>query len=75
MAFWQENVSQIISSNGFPLLEGSGSISSREMEQKTSDLYMKFDQSRRQQESLKADQQDEAELEALEVRLKSRGKK
>lgn len=75
MAFWQENASHIITSNGFPLLEGAGSISNKEMEQQTSELYLKFDQSRRQQESLKADQQDEAELKALEERLKSRGKR
>ena len=72
MAFWKENVDQIISSNDFPLLSHAGSISHKQMEQQTSGLYLDFDKNRKQQEALAADQQDEAELNALEQKLKHR---
>ena len=74
MAFWKQSVGQIITSNGFPLLTHSGSISHEQMEARTGELYLKFDQGRKQQEAMQADQQDEAELKALESALKRRTK-
>lgn len=72
MAFWKENVDQIITSNGFPLLEHAGSVSHEQMEARTEELYHEFDQQRRKQEALAADQQDEADLKALEIKIKRR---
>ncbi len=72
MGFWKENVDHIITSNGFPLLAHAGSISHGEMEQKTTSLYLDFDQRRKKQEALEADQQDEADLKALENKIKRR---
>jgi hypothetical protein len=75
MAFWRQNVDQILSSNGFPLLAHAGTISHAQMESKTEALYQEFqyfDQRRKQQEALQADQQDEVELKALENTLKNR---
>jgi hypothetical protein len=72
MAFWKQNVDQIITSNGFPLLSNSGSISHQRMEAHTAELYQHFDKQRRKQEALQADQQDEADLQALESKLKRR---
>lgn len=72
MAYWKENVDQIITTNGFPLLQSAGSISHTQMENKTSELYLDFDQHRKKQEVLRADQQDEADLKALEQKLKHR---
>lgn len=72
MAFWKQNVDQIITSNGFPLLSNAGSISHQQMEARTAELYQQFDQQRRKQEALQADQQDEADLQALESKLKRR---
>ena len=74
MAFWRQNVDQIISSNDFPLLAHAGSISHAQMESKTETLYLDFDRRRKQQEALEADQQDETELKALENTLKNRSK-
>ncbi len=74
MSFWRENVDQIVTSNGFPLLEHAGSISHQQMEEKTSELYLEFDQNRKQQEAIEADLQDETELKALEQKLKKRPK-
>lgn len=72
MRFWKENVDQIISSNGFPLLTSSGSISHKQMEQTTSELYLEYDQQRRADEARETDRVDEAELKALEKQLKER---
>ena len=72
MAFWKQNVDQIITSNGFPLLSNAGSISHQQMEARTAELYQQFDEQRRQQEALQADQQDEADLQALVSKLKTR---
>lgn len=75
MAFWKQNVDQIITSNGFPLLTHAGAISHEQMEARTGELYLKFDQDRKRQEAIQADQQDEADLQALETKIKRRPKK
>jgi len=75
MAFWKGNVDQIITSNGFPLLTHAGSISHEQMEERTGELYLQFDQDRQKREAAEADQQDEAELKALETKIKRRPKK
>ena len=74
MAFWRENVGQIIVSNGFPLLSGAGTVSHARMEQKLEPLYLDFDQRRKAEEARAADAQDEADLKALERTLKNRPK-
>ncbi len=75
MAFWKQNVDQIITSNGFPLLTHAGAMSHGLMEARTGELYLKFDQDRKRQEAIQADQQDEADLKALETKIKRRPKK
>ena len=72
MAFWRENVGQIITANGFPLLAGAGSVSHARMEQQIAPLFMDYDQRRKAQEAQAADEQDEAELKALEDKIKHR---
>lgn len=72
MSFWKQNVDQIITTNGFPLLTHAGSISHEQMESKTSALYLDYDQRRKAQEAQEADQQDEAVLKALEQKIKHR---
>jgi hypothetical protein len=75
MNFWKENIAQIISSNGFPLLTNAGTMSHVQIEHKTTALYLDFDQHRKEQEAFEADQQDETELKALENKLKRRNNK
>jgi hypothetical protein len=75
MAFWQQNVEQIIGSNGFTVLTHAGKISHVRMEQQIEPMFKDFDQRRKQQEAARADSQDEAELKALENSLKNRMKK
>jgi hypothetical protein len=75
MAFWQQNVEQIISSNGFTVLTHAGKVSHARMVQKIEPMFLDFDQRRKQQEAARADRQDEAELKALENCLKNRNQK
>jgi hypothetical protein len=72
MHFWKQNVDQIITSNGFLLLTHAGSVSHEQMEARTSELYLQFDQQRKTQEALEADGQDEADLKELETKIKGR---
>ena len=74
MAFWRQNVDQIITSNGFPLLTHAGTISHQQMEARTGELYIRFDQDRKQREAIEADLQDEADLKALEAKIQRRPK-
>jgi hypothetical protein len=71
-AFWRENVGQIITANGFPLLAGAGSVSHARMEQQIAPLFMDYDQRRKTLEAQAADAQDDAELKALENKIKHR---
>ncbi|PTX96786.1 hydroxyacid dehydrogenase [Spartobacteria bacterium LR76] len=72
MSFWRENVDQIITSNGFPLLTHAGSVSQQQMEQKTTAFYLDYDQRRKEEEAAAADRLDEADLQELEAKLKRR---
>ncbi len=72
MAFWQENVGQIIAANGFPLLSDAGSVSHARMEQEVGSLFRDYDRRRKTMEAQAADAQDEAELKALESKIKHR---
>ncbi len=72
MSFWMENVGQIITSNGYPLLTGPGALSHAQMEARTTHRYVEFDTQRRQLEARAADESDDAELAALENRLNRR---
>jgi hypothetical protein len=74
MDFWKQNVDQIITSNGFPLLTHAGSISHEEMQQHTEKLYLDFDEQRKRREALEADQQDEDDLKTLETKIEGRSK-
>lgn len=72
MDFWRENVGQIVASNGFPLLAGAGSVSHSRMEKQITPLFLDYDQRRKSLEAQAADEQDEAELKALESKIKDR---
>lgn len=72
MAFWRENAGQIITANGFPLLAGAGLVNHARMEQQIAPLFMDYDQRRKAEEARAADEQDDAELKALENKIKHR---
>ena len=72
MRFWMENVGQIIASNDFPLLANAGSVKHVDMEAQTAERWLAFDTQRKQQDARAADAADEAELTALESKIKKR---
>ncbi|NWK54587.1 virulence RhuM family protein [Verrucomicrobiaceae bacterium N1E253] len=72
MSYWQNNVAQIITSNGFALLENAGSVSHQQMLEQTSQQYLSFDQQRKHREAIESDQADEHELKALVDKIKRR---
>lgn len=72
MSFWKENIDQIVTSNGFPLLQGAGGISHEKMEASTGALYIEYEARRKKLEALAADQADETELKSIEAKLKRR---
>ena len=72
MRFWMENVGQIITFNGFPLLAGAGSVSREQMETQTAERYLSFDAQRTRQDARAADAADEAELAELENKINRR---
>ena len=72
MAFWRENVEQLVAANGYPLLVGPGSISHGHMEQQVGARFLDFEQQRSLGEAKAADAQDEEELRALEAKVKRR---
>jgi hypothetical protein len=74
MAFWQQNLEQIISSNDFTVLTHAGKVSHARMGQQIEPMFMDFDQRRKDEEAQAADMQDDAELKALEISLKRRSK-
>ena len=73
MSYWQENVDRLITFNDKPLLSGKGRISHEAMEEKVHALYAEFDARRKQFDAAEADQQDLAEIEALETKIKQQG--
>lgn len=74
MSFWKGSVDQIITTNGFRLLDNAGSISREQMESKTNALYSDYDRRRKTQEAMEADQQDETDLKAIEDTINRRPK-
>lgn len=72
MDYWRQNVGALITANGFPLHEGPGTVSHAAMESQVEGLFTDYDLRRKAHDARKADQQDEAELKALEDQLKKR---
>lgn len=72
MAFWQDNIGQLIVNNGFPLLNDAGTISHTHMKDDITTQYLAYDQARKTQEAQAEDALDDAELKALEQQLKQR---
>ena len=68
----RENIAQIIVANGFPLSAGTGSVCHAHMERHITPLFPDYEQCRKSREAQVADAQVEAELKALENRIKDR---
>jgi len=74
LAYWQGNVDRMLEFNERPVLQGTGSISSKEMKAIAHDRYATFDARRKRAEAIEADAEDVKTLEAIEQELKKKGK-
>ncbi|MDO4575259.1 MAG: virulence RhuM family protein [Planctomycetia bacterium] len=74
LGFWRNNVEQLLTFNGYDVLKGTGSISNQEMERVVGERYVTFDAQRKALEAAAADQDDMAELEEIEKRIRKRSK-
>lgn len=70
--FWRNNVDQLLEFNGYPVLQGAGSIRHEIMEQKVREIYDLFNAQRKKYEAELEDKQELAELESLAKSLKKR---
>jgi len=70
MDFWRENIDRIIEFNDKELLKGYGTISHTQMEKMVEKVYSAFDEKRKKEEVIEADNQDLEELKRIEERVK-----
>ncbi|UOP04359.1 virulence RhuM family protein [Conchiformibius kuhniae] len=68
--FWRNNVDGLLEFNGFPVLDGAGSRSHKQMELLAYQEYDKFDDARKQLRKMLADDEDLKELTAWEAQIK-----
>jgi hypothetical protein len=70
LTFWRENVDSILKFNEKPVLESTGKISHKEMEEKIREMYSRFDNFRKACDAQAEDNQELQELIELEHELK-----
>ena len=76
LKFWEDNVDKLINDNDFPLLDDKGSRSRIQADKKVEEIYLEFDQRRKDFEAKEADRQDAEELKLLEdAESKIKGRK
>jgi hypothetical protein len=73
--FWRSSVDRMLASNDQPLLDGPGSVSHEAMKTIAVERFEDFDNKRRKQEAIAADDQDLKVIEDLEKELKRKGNK
>lgn len=70
--FWKGNVDNLLSFQGYDILQGNGSISNSDMEKRVKLVYEIFDNKRKQIEAELADAEDLKWLEDLQDRIKNK---
>jgi len=72
MNFWRENVDKLLEFNEKHILNSSGCISNKAMENKVKEIYKLFDKKRKIYEAEIADKEDLEELRLLEEKIKNK---
>ena len=70
--YWRKNVVNLLTFQEKDILQGKGSISNKEMEERVKEVYDVYDSRRRQLDALQADAEDMKMLEDLEQTLKNK---
>ena len=73
LADWRSYVDNFLQFNERPLLDGPGKMSRKQMTQIAHQRYEEFDQKRKRQEAVQADDEDLKQLEDLEKEVRERG--
>lgn len=74
LGFWRENVDKLLGFQNKKILQGSGSISNKEMEAHVDTIYQKFDEKRKEYNATQSDQIDMKKMKEIESQLKTRKK-
>jgi hypothetical protein len=72
MRFWQNNLDKIIAFNDLQVLDNSGKVSHKQMENKVRAQYELYDQKRKKQDAEEADRIDLEDLKSLEQKIKNK---
>ena len=72
VSFWRANVDRLLSFQNKNILQGVGSMSKAQMENKVRDVYEEFDDRRKKYDALEADKKDIEEIIEIEEKLKRR---
>ncbi len=70
LKFWKENIDSLIIYHDKQLLPWKWTVSNKQMKEQVKIIYEKYDKRRKQNDLLKADEDDLKELEKLEIKLK-----
>lgn len=70
--YWKTETDNLLAFSKKPILEGSGKISHKQMEEKVSKIYLDFDETRKKKEAI---EEDELEQKAIEKLLNKAKKK
>ena len=68
--YWRSSVDTLLSFHGKDVLQGKGSVTNAEMEQKANAVYQQFDARRKAQDAILADEEDARLLEQLVAKTK-----
>lgn len=74
LAFWRDNVNQLLEFQGQKVLVGNGTVSKDQMENFVTQVYERFDSRRKQYDALMADEEDIKILDDVENKVKNRDK-
>ena len=74
LAFWRDNVNQLLEFQGQKVLVGNGTVSKDQMENFVTQVYERFDSRRKQYDALMADEEDIKILDDVENKVKNRNK-
>ena len=66
LRYWRETVDSLLNFQNKVVLQGAGSVSNKQMEERVAAIYEQFDARRKALAAAEADKQDEQELQALD---------
>jgi hypothetical protein len=72
LSYWQANVDRLLEFNDKPILQSKGQISHAQMEEEIAQIYHQFDERRKKEDAIAADENDLRELNQVEDIVKKK---